>query len=323
MHCGVQTLLLVRGGNFGEFWHIPLRVGLSKLQPSPPLLQAGNGARHLPCSLCRRGTPCGNAASEPVSGSAVAGICETAGPSQFNCACGQLSTFFRHLRIGMPWWEEQLFPAAQLDPCEPPPARSSSMEAAPQKQPHFLAAPFPAGASQLCPSSRLPVAHASAPRIIPCLFPMNTWNTPRPGKRCLPRALIYICFSCFLIVSQLTWKDQDSGSSRPWNGEEEQDPCLHPLLILNPCPSPHSSRRGSLLSPIPASEEGIPPPFLLPRCFASLTSFPLPSVSLIFLPFFFPLTLVLLPREKCFEKEIGNWHTPIISASKPLNEVGR
>lgn len=197
------------------------------------------------------------------------------------------------------------------------------MEAAPQKQPHFLAAPFPAGASQLCPSSRLPVACASAPRIIPCLFPTNTWNTPRPGKRCLPRALIYICFSCFLIVSQLTWKDQESGSSRPWNGEEEQDPRLHPLLILNPCPSPHSSRRGSLLSPIPASEEGIPPPFLLPRCFASLTSFPLPSVSLIFLPFFFPLTLVLLPREKCFEKEIGNWHTPIISASKPLNEVGR
>lgn len=292
---------------FGAFWHIPLSVGLSKLQPSPPLLQAGNGAWHLPCSPCRSGIPCGNAASELLSSSMVAGICETAGPSQFNCACGQLSTFFRHLGIGMPWWEEQLFPAAQLDPRKPPPARSTSMEAAPLPSRSIPALPF--------------LQATRGPWIIPCLFPTNTWNTPRLGKKCLPCALIYICFNCFLIVSQLTWKDQDSGSSRPWNGEEEQDPRLHPLLILSPCP--HGSRRGSLISPMPASEEEIPPPFLLPCCFASLTSFPLPSVSLIFLPFFFPLTLVLLPREKCFEKEIGNWHTPIISASKPLNEVGR
>lgn len=170
---------------FGAFWHIPLSVGLSKLQPSPPLLQAGNGAWHLPCSPCRSGIPCGNAASEPLSGSTVAGICETAGPSQFNCACGQLSTFFRHLGIGMPWWEEQLFPAAQLDPREPPPARSISVEAAPLPSRSIPALPF------------LQAARGSW--IIPCLFPTNTWNTPRLGKKCLPCALIYICFNCFLI----------------------------------------------------------------------------------------------------------------------------
>lgn len=47
--------------------------------------------------------------------------------------------------------------------------------------------------------------------------------------------------------------------------------------------------------------EGSPTPFLIPSCLASITSLLLTSVSFIFIPFFY-LTLVLLPREKCFEK---------------------
>lgn len=83
-----------------------LRGGSLAASPCPPLLRTllrmGHG--HLPGSPHTSGVPPWGTQtpSRNLARRDCAEICETAGGSHFHCGRGELSKFFRHLRIGMP-----------------------------------------------------------------------------------------------------------------------------------------------------------------------------------------------------------------------------